>query len=114
MAKQSPKFDEKFIRDRIALLMTQKGVSATKMSREMGYGKGYFSDVYIGKQSIPYDRLFATMEYLEVTPRDFFDTELPYPTVTRQLCEECRKLDIEDQKSYLEIFERQNKKNGKS
>ncbi|MCD8231877.1 MAG: helix-turn-helix domain-containing protein [Clostridiales bacterium] len=114
MAKQSPKFDEKFIRERIALLITQKGISATKMSREMGYGKGYFSDVYIGKQSIPYDRLFATMEYLEVTPRDFFDTELPYPTVTRQLCEECRKLDIEDQKSYLEIFKRQNKKNGKS
>lgn len=98
----------KFVRERIALLMTQKGVSANKMSNELGRSPLYLSQFFSGKRGISLESLFMIMEYLGIEPKDFFDTNLPYPSVTLQLFEECRKLDIKDQECYLGIIKRQN------
>ena len=90
---------EKDISNRITQLRLQKNVSEYKMSLALGHSKGYI-------QSISSGRTIAICEYLEVTPKQFFDDGSKNPALTQKIVDSVSKLSENDQKLVLEISER--------
>ena len=62
-----------FIRKRITELRIQRGVSEYKMSRELGHNGGYIQHIVSGKTLPSLAEFLYICEYLDVTPRTFFD-----------------------------------------
>ncbi len=98
--------DPIFVKDRISTLRMKKGVSEYKMSLDLGHSKGYIQSISSGKTLPSLSELFYICEYLGVTPKEFFDEELPEPQLVRQLCELARDLPEEDLKLLIQTAER--------
>jgi transcriptional regulator with XRE-family HTH domain len=67
-------YEQFFIR-RLAELRKQKGVSAQDMSLSLGQNENYVNHIENGKMFPSMQAFFALCEYLNITPRDFFNTE---------------------------------------
>lgn len=64
---------------RIYKLRKQKGVSAREMSLDLGQNENYINMIE-NKKTLPSMRTFYYIcEYLNVSPKEFFDTEPKYP-----------------------------------
>ena len=87
--------DAKFIRDRISFLRTKKGISEYKMSLDLGHSKGYIQSISSGKSFPSVPELLYICEYLEITPKEFFDTETTNPTKSQELMEASKGLSNE-------------------
>lgn len=73
------------IGDRIAKLRTAKGVSARDMSLSLGQGVSYINQIE-NHQALPSIKaLFYICEYLNVSPKDFFDESMEYPPLVNEL-----------------------------
>ena len=71
-------WEEKFA-DRLAQLRIEKGVSARDMSLSIGQSAGYINNIE-NKNNLPSMSLFFYIcEYLNITPKDFFDIETENP-----------------------------------
>lgn len=71
-------WEEKFA-DRLAQLRIEKGVSARDMSLSIGQSPGYINNIE-NKKNLPSMSLFFYIcEYLNITPKDFFDLEAKNP-----------------------------------
>ena len=71
-------WEEKFA-DRPAQLRIEKGVSARDMSLSIGQSAGYINNIE-NKNNLPSMSLFFYIcEYLNITPKDFFDIETENP-----------------------------------
>ncbi|MGN0619728.1 MAG: helix-turn-helix domain-containing protein [Ruminiclostridium sp.] len=71
--------DENYISDRIATLRTAKNISARDMSLSLGQSQSYINNIENGK-SLPSMQMFLYIcEFLEVTPKDFFDENIVAP-----------------------------------
>lgn len=78
---------------RLAQLREQKGVTAQKMSRDLGQSRNYINTIE-NKRSFPsMAAFFDICEYLGVTPQEFFDTGNPHPQQLKDLIEDLKKLD---------------------
>ena len=65
--------DEKFVKQRIAKLRTDKNISARELSLQLGQSTGYINTIENGK-SLPSMNMFLYMcEYFKIAPKDFFD-----------------------------------------
>lgn len=65
--------------ERLAILRTQKGVSARDMSLSLGQGAGYINNLE-NKHNLPsMAAFFYICEYLKISPMDFFDFGNPVP-----------------------------------
>ena len=62
-----------FIRHRITELRLKRGVSEYKMSLDLGHNSGYIQHIVSGKALPSITELLYICEYLDVTPRTFFD-----------------------------------------
>ena len=83
----------KFTQDRIVQLRMQKGVSAHEMSLDLGENGSYINRIE-NKQAFPsMQAFFYICEYLQISPRDFFDMDNPAPLKIKQIMEESQKLD---------------------
>jgi len=67
---------KQFVRDRITQLRLQKGVSAYRMSCDLGRGKGYIHSICAGKHMPSLEGFVAICNYLGITLRELFDAEL--------------------------------------
>ena len=95
--------DENFIKNRIIELRLLKKVSARSMSLDIGQSKGYIAGVEAG-HNLPSMAVFLYIcEYLNVSPKEFFDTELPSPEIFRELMKNVKKLN-KDQIESLSNF----------
>lgn len=65
---------EDFIK-RMVELRLKKGVSARDMSLSIGQSPGYINNIENGINYPSMSTFFYICEYLEVTPREFFDIE---------------------------------------
>ena len=63
---------------RLALLRSQKGVSARDMSLSLGQNHGYINNIENGKTFPTMQNFFYICEFLGVTPQEFFDFS-PHP-----------------------------------
>lgn len=95
----------KFIRDRITTLRMQKQISEYKMSRDLGHNKSYIANI-MSKQTLPAMSEFIYIcEYLQVTPRDFFDKEFDHPILLQKVTDKLKNLNDKQLQAILSIID---------
>lgn len=87
---------EKFIRDRISVLRTKKGISEYKMSLDLGHSKGYMQSISSGRAMPSISEFLYICEYLGVTPAEFFSEEIAEPTLAHELYELTKTMSADD------------------
>ena len=84
-------YEEKFA-ERLAQLRMTKGVSARDMSLSIGQSTGYINNIE-NKNNLPsMTAFFFICEYLNITPRDFFDFESNNPEKLNEAIADLKKL----------------------
>lgn len=102
--------DEQFIRDRISILRTKQGISEYKMSLDLGHSKSYVQSISSGRSLPSLPEFLYICEYLGVTPKEFFDTEMEEPQLIHQLIEYAKRLSPDDLNLIITVAERLDKK----
>ena len=102
--------DEKFVRDRIAQLRLQRGVSEYQMSYDLGHSRGYVHNISSGKSMPPMKEFFAICDYFGITPCEFFDDRMNNPELIQKAVEGLKTLDDSDQLLILNNINRLQKK----
>ena len=87
--------DTNEIMKRITSLREQKGVSEYKMSADLGHSKSYMQGISSGRGLPSLSEFLYICDYLGVSPKEFFDTELEYPVKMKALVENLKKLSDE-------------------
>ena len=72
---------------RLVELRMNKGVSARDMSLSIGQSAGYINNIENGINLPSMSVFFYICEYLEISPKEFFDTEETNPTKSQELME---------------------------
>ena len=85
-----------FVRDRITQLRLQKNVSEYKMSYDLGHSRGYINNISSGKVLPSMAEFFSICEYFNITPVEFFSSEISNPNATKQLVQDIEKLKDKD------------------
>jgi len=85
-------YHKKF-RERLRFLRKQKGVDANEMSESLGLHETYISKIETKRGMPSFDAFFYICQYLEVTPKDFFDFDLDSPSDFLELFEDYKQLD---------------------
>lgn len=94
---------EDFFADRIASLRGKKNVSAREMSLSIGQNSSYINRIE-NKQTFPSMRLFFYIcEYLEISPKDFFDTDIQNPIIVDEILKELKTLNDEQLNTVLAV-----------
>ena len=93
---------EEFVK-RLVQLRMNKGVSARDMSLSMGQNPGYINNIESGKALPSLTGFFYICEYLDITPQEFFDTDLEYPEQVRSIINDLKKLDERQLRNISEI-----------
>jgi transcriptional regulator with XRE-family HTH domain len=71
-------FEENFPA-RLAQLRNSKGISARKFSLDIGQGQAYINNIENGKALPSMRGFFYICEYLDISPKDFFDLDTAFP-----------------------------------
>lgn len=90
--------DEQFVRNRITELRLKKDVSEYQMSLDLGKNKSYIQGISSGRSMPSMKQFFEICEYLEISPQEFFDTEIreqPLLHTATELMKELEKSDLE-------------------
>ncbi len=98
--------DGTFVRNRIAELRIQKGVSEYKMSLDIGHSKSYIQSISSGKSLPSFTEFLYICEYLGVTPKNFFDTDNREPQRICKLTALAKNLPREDLDALINMAER--------
>lgn len=94
---------EDFFADRIASLREKKNVSAREMSLSIGQNSSYINRIE-NKQTFPSMRLFFYIcEYLEISPKDFFDIDISNPFIVDEILNELKTLNDEQLNTVLAV-----------
>ncbi len=78
---------------RLSQLREQKGVSARDMSLSIGQNPGYINNIETGKALPSMSGFFYICEFLQLSPKDFFDTDAKNPERLNALIEDLKHLD---------------------
>lgn len=87
---------ENFVRERITQLRLHKGVSEYQMSYDLGHSRGYINNISSGKALPSMAEFFSICEYFEITPSEFFNTEIENPQLYTSIVQLASKLDNDD------------------
>ena len=87
---------ENFVRERITQLRLHKGVSEYQMSYDLGHSRGYINNISYGKALPSMAEFFSICEYFEITPSEFFNTEIENPQLYTSIVQLASKLDNDD------------------
>ena len=98
--------DDTFVRNRISELRIKKGVSEYKMSLDLGHSKSYIQSISSGKALPSFSEFFYICDYLGVTPKDFFDTDISEPQLLCELISLSKQLSAEDLSVLVSMAER--------
>lgn len=85
-----------FVRERITNLRIKKGVSEYKMSYDLGHSRGYINNICAGKTLPSMSEFFAICDYFDITPMEFFNTELQNPQLSKFVLQAIAQLDEKD------------------
>ena len=94
---------------RLSKLREAKGVSARDMSLSIGQNPGYINNIESGKSMPSLMGFFYICKYLEITPKDFFDTEIPNPSKAAELYEAAKRLNSEQLNNLIALLKSLNK-----
>ncbi len=84
--------DNNYIAERIAQLRNLKNVSAREMSLAIGQNESYINRIENHKAFPSMQCFLYICEYLDITPKEFFDKETPNPEKLGSLIIELQKL----------------------
>ena len=87
-------YQDEFV-TRLVQLRDKKGVSARDMSLSLGQNPGYINSIESGKALPSMASFFFICEYLNISPKDFFDKDLKNPEKLRMLIHDLKELDDE-------------------
>ena len=90
---------------RLAQLREKKGVSARDMSLSIGQNPGYINNIETGKALPSMSGFFYICEYLQLSPRDFFDTDAKNPEKLNELIKALKRLDDKQLDSIASIVQ---------
>ena len=97
------KIDEKYIKQKIAKLRTDRNISARDLSLRLGQSTGYINTIENGK-SLPSMSMFLYIcDFFGISPKDFFDEGNDYPSIINDIAEECKRLDKKSLQSILSV-----------
>ena len=85
---------------RLAQLRISKNVSARDMSLSIGQSAGYINNIENGLNYPSMSMFFYICDYLDVSPKDFFDTNANSPTRLSELYDAAKSLS-EEQLSHI-------------
>lgn len=80
---------------RLAQLRSEKGVSARDMSLSIGQNASYINNIENGKALPSMSGFFYICEYLNISPKDFFDTDSKAPEKIQDVLKDLEKIDNE-------------------
>jgi len=86
---------EQLLIKRLAELRQKQGVSARDMSQSMNQNVNYINSIEHGKITPSMKAFFGVCEFLNITPKDFFDVENSQPERLNALIATLKKLDDE-------------------
>ena len=101
---------DSFIRERITELRIKKGVSEYRMSTDLGHSKSYIQSITSERALPSLSEFLYICDYLEVTPRDFFDQNVSEPILLRQLINLTKNMSDKDLLALISIADRLNEK----
>lgn len=78
---------------RLSKLRNEKNVSARDMSLSIGQNPGYINNIESGKAMPSMTGFFYICEYLNISPKDFFDTDSKNPELLNELIKYLKFLD---------------------
>lgn len=85
--------DAEYIRKRILELRISKNISERGMSIGLGRSPSYLQNITSGKALPSWSEFFNICEYLNVTPKEFFDDGVEDPAYLRALIADLKHLD---------------------
>ncbi len=80
---------------RLTELRINKGVSARDMSLSLGQSAGYINNIENGINLPSMMSFFYICDYLDIEPKDFFDTKSSNPAKANELLKIVKSLDSE-------------------
>ena len=97
-----------FIRQRITELRIKKGVSEYQMSLDLGHSRSYMQNIASGRSKPSIEEFLYMCEYLNVSPRDFFDESKVEPILVQKALDGMRTLSDRDLIFLLSMIDRLN------
>ena len=88
--------NETFISEQITELRIQKNISEYKMSLDLGHSKSYIQSISSGKALPSMSEFLYICEYLDITPKEFFDVNDTETIKLHQLFISAKELNNED------------------
>lgn len=86
---------EDFFAERLSSLRKNKDISAREMSLAIGQNESYINRIENKKAFPSMQSFFYICEYLNITPKDFFDTDTPNPRMIEDILNVLIKLSDE-------------------
>lgn len=99
---------DEFIRKRITELRMKKDISERQMSLDLGHSGSYIKSISSGRSLPPMKEFLYICEYLEVSPRDFFDEDVDNPVLVQKALDGMRHMKDKDLLTLLGLIDRLN------
>lgn len=80
---------------RLARLREHKSISARELSLSIGQNKNYINAIETGKNYPSMSSFLYICEYMEITPKDFFDTGCKNPFLSEEFIKIIQQLNPE-------------------
>ena len=96
--------NEQFVRNRITELRLKKNISEYQMSLDLGKNKSYIQGISSGRSMPSMKQFFEICDYLELTPIEFFNTEIKEHTLYREAAALLNELSYEDLEAVFPIL----------
>lgn len=93
-----------FIRNRITELRMQKNISERAMSMDLGHSPSYIHSIVSGKALPAMAEFLYICEYLNITPKEFFDEGVKNPVLLQEIIDDLNGLDENQVKNIHEII----------
>ena len=91
---------------RLTQLRLQKGVSARDMSLSLGQSESYINKIENRRTLPSFTGFLYICEYLGVTPKEFFDSDIPEPQMVCHLMKLAKQLPADDLAVLINMAER--------
>lgn len=84
---------KKYLSERIFKLRCIKEISARDMSISIGQNENYINHIENGKSMPSMKSFFSICEYLNITPKEFFDEDIAHPWLINAVIDDLKALD---------------------
>lgn len=98
--------EPKYISQRITELRIKKGIAEHRMSLDLGHSRSYMQSISSGRALPSMTEFLAICDYLDVSPKDFFDESNPNPPLLEEIDKKIRHFSDDDLILLLNIINR--------